>query len=384
MPKTPDIATYATASPLGAVCARFRISTGRLAELAGSSRTSVWRLLKNTAAVSQQRKLNAVLAKTLPAFLAAERDISPAELDELMTGLFDGEYEPMINQRIELTAAELKFFGLSADPFTRPPQTRDEVFISPEYREIIDRVTDAVHYQGFVSVIGPIGAGKSTLRALISDHVDSNPNLRLVWPEFFDMQNVSPAQIAEAILIEFNAPVPHSSVRRGNAVKQLLANLYKDGKRVAIAFDEAHRLNDSALSSLKNFLEMNSGGFQRYLGVIMFGQPVFEARLRDARFQELVERIVPLHMPDFGPSAEGYLRHRLALVGADADRLFDREALDLICGKAQTPLQLGNIANEAMRVSKSAFNNKQVVGSAISTRMFFENRVQGFKRRKAA
>src|SRR5690606_29936140 len=139
MPKTPDIATYATASPLGAVCARFRISTGRLAELAGSSRTSVWRLLKNTAAVSQQRKLNAVLAKTLPAFLAAERDISPAELDELMTGLFDGEYEPMINQRIELTAAELKFFGLSADPFTRPPQTRDEVFISPEYREIIDR-----------------------------------------------------------------------------------------------------------------------------------------------------------------------------------------------------------------------------------------------------
>lgn len=380
----PDNATYATASPLGALCSRFEISTTMLAELSSASRTAVWRLLQNTASTTQERKLHAVLAKTMPQFLVEQRGVSPAELDELLTGIFDGEYQPMINQRIELTAAELKFFGLSADPFTRPPQTREEVFISPEFREIIDRVVDALHYQSFVAVIGPIGAGKSTLRALISDQVDSNPNLRLVWPEFFDMQNVSPTQIAEAILMEFNAPVPRSSIRRGNAVKQLLANLYKDGKRIAIAFDEAHRLNDAALSSLKNFLEMNSGGFQRYLGVIMFGQPVFEARLRDARFQELVERIVPLQMPDFGSSAEGYLRHRVSLVGADADRLFDAEAIALICGQAETPLQLGNIAAEAMRVSKKHFNNKQVVGSAIRTRMFFENRTQAFKPRKAA
>src|SRR5690606_17211405 len=116
---------------------------------------------------------------------------------------------------------------------------------------------------------------------------------------------VSPSQIAEAILLEFNAKVPRSGVRKGTAVKNLLANLYKDGKRIALAFDEVHRLNDSALSSLKNFLEMNSGGFQRYLGVVMFGQPIFEARLRDAQFQELVERIVPLRMPEFSPAAEG-------------------------------------------------------------------------------
>lgn len=383
-PNQPDNATYGTASPLGAVCARFQISTAKLAELAGASRTSVWRLVQNTASSTQSRKLNAVLAKTMPRFLAEQHGLAPAQIDELMTGLFDGEYQPMINQRIELTAAELKFFGLSSDPFSRPPQHRDEVYVSPDMREVIDRVVDAVHYQGFVAVTGPIGSGKSTLRALISDQVDSNSNLRLVWPEFFDMKIVSPSQIAEAILLEFNAKVPRSSVRKGTAVKNLLANLYKDGKRVALAFDEVHRLNDSALSSLKNFLEMNSGGFQRYLGVVMFGQPIFEARLRDSQFQELVERIVPLRMPAFAPAAEGYLRHRLSLIGADADRLFDREAIDLICGQAETPLQLGNIAAEAMRVSKKHFNNKQVVGSAIRTRMFFENRTQAFKRRKAA
>jgi hypothetical protein len=81
-----------------------------------------------------------------------------------------------------------------------------------------------------------------------------------------------------------SAHCPGSAVRRGKAVRDLLARLYSDGTRVAIAFDEIHRLNDSALSSLKNFLEMSSGGFQRYLGVIMLGQPQFEARLRDHVF----------------------------------------------------------------------------------------------------
>lgn len=376
-------------SALGAFCAKYEISLAQLAKMCDYvSRSTVHRLLHNELAPDYRKKLIKTLSTTLPTFLL-KKGLSAAEIDQELIPILNGDYQPMISQRIELTPDECRWFGFKdregrpVDPFTNPPQSRDEVFISPALQHVIDRVIDAVRYQSFISVTGDIGSGKSTLRALIEDHVAENSNLHIVWPEFFDMKMVSPMQIAQQILDAFGAHCPGSAVRRGKAVRDLLARLYSDGERVAIAFDEIHRANDAALSSLKNFLEMSSGGFQRYLGVILLGQPQFEARLRDHKFRELVERIVPLRMPDFGESAAAYLDHRLRLAGVKTADVFDDDAVIMIAHQATTPLQLGNIANEALRISKRDFNNKKVIGAAIKTKMFFESRreTQAFRKR---
>jgi type II secretory pathway predicted ATPase ExeA len=381
---------YFTSSALGAFCGRHKISVRKLSEMLGgpgvAASSTVYRLLEGTLDARYEEQLKLKLADQLPDFLF-KKGYERAQIDQELLEIFEkGEYQPMISQRLELSPQAIAYFGFSEDPFCKPPEHRGDVFISPQLQQVIDRVVDAVRYQGFVSVTGEIGSGKSTLRALIEDHVDSQPNMRIVWPEFFDMRNVTPMQIAEAILEAFEATVPRAAVRRGKAVKDLLARLYKDGVRIAIAFDECHRLNDSALSSLKNFLEMSSGGFQRYLGVVLFGQPLFEGRLRDHRFRELLERVVPIHMPEFSEIAADYLRHRLALVGGDMDKLFDREAIEMICRQATTPLSLGNITNEALKISMESFDNKRVIGAAIKTKMFFENRKeqQAWRARKSA
>lgn len=376
-------------SPLAAFCSRHGITFAKLVKLCSRDgqlpgRTTCFRLVNNKAGKVIEDQLFDALAKNLPDFLFA-KGLDKAEIDQQMLEIFErGEYQPMVSQRLELSPEAQNFFGLSDDPFSKPPQSRSQVFISPALQKIIDRVIDAVRYQGFVCVTGEIGSGKSTIRALIEDHVAEHPNMRIVWPEFFDMGRVSPMQIAESILHAFDvARVPNSAVRRGKAVKDLLTRLYQDGVRVAVAFDECHRLNDSALSSLKNFLEMSSGGFQRYLGVVLFGQPVFEARLREYHFREIVERVVPLKMPDFTDAADEYLQHRLRIVGGDLEKLFDPEAVDLICRQATTPLALGNISNEALKISMESFGNSRVIGAAIKTKMFFENKQQSFSLRKA-
>lgn len=360
-----------------------------------SSRSTLHRLVHGKISEEMKAELHPKTIACVTRFLVA-RGLDRTEIDQQMLLAFEqGEYQPMISQRLELSPQAVKFFNLPKDPFTDPPRSRDEVFISPPLRQVIDRVIDAVTYQGFVSVIGPIGAGKSTMRALIEDRVDSETNLRIVWPEFFDMKYVSPMNIAESILVAFDTPVPSSSIKRGNAVKDLLARLYKNGTRVAIGIDEGHRLNDKALSSLKNFLEMNSGGFQRYLGVVIFAQPVLIARLREPLFQEIYERIVQVQMPPFQRAvdekgnvvsnvAAEYLEHRMKLIGRRVADYFDAEAIDLITSQAATPLALGNLANEALNLSLQHFENKKVIGSAIRTRMFFENRPQGFQKRGAA
>lgn len=376
---------------LGAFCAKHDVSLARLSKLCDyASRSTMHRLVHDDLAPDYRKKLIKTLAKSLPTFLLS-KGLSPAEVDQELFEILNGDYQPMISQRIELTPDECRWFGFKdredrpLDPFTNPPQAKEEVFVSPGLQHVIDRVIDAVRYQSFVSVTGDIGSGKSTLRALIEDHVAQDSNLHIVWPEFFDMKMVSPMQIAQSVLDHFQTHCPGSAVRRGKAVKDLLARLYENGDRVALGFDEIHRANDAALSSLKNFLEMSSGGFQRYLGVIMFGQPQFEARLRDHRFRELVERVVPLRMPDFAESAKDYLYHRLALAHTTLSDTFDKDAIEMICGQATTPLQLGNIANEALRIMKHDFKEKKVLGAAIKTKMYFEIRQpQAFKQRKAS
>jgi type II secretory pathway predicted ATPase ExeA len=349
------------------------ISLAEIGQLSGSSKSTAGRFLRGETDPSYTDELLRKLAHNLPHFLVA-RGMSAAEIDQKLLQVFTrGEYTPMITSRTILPPHVAKFFGFSEnlDPFSEAPKTKDEVFISKPLKERVDLVIDAIKYQKFVAIVGEIGSGKTVIRSLVDDEISRNETLRLIFPESFDMHAVSPGMIASAILDEFEAKVPRDAVKRATAVKRLLKRLYSEGIRVAIAFDECHRMNDTAISSFKNFLEMNSGGFQRYLGVILFGQPYFASRLRDHKFREIGERITVKEMPDFHEIAPAYLQHRLNLVGADITELFDAEALDLICRQSKTPLALGNITNTALIETCDFFQQKKVVGSAIATKMNF-------------
>ncbi len=367
-------------SPLAIFCVRHKISRTKLSALAGgdandASKSTMQRLLHNEINDAEYvARLRKVLAQNLPAYLF-NLGLSAAEIDHELLQIFDkGEYQPMTTQRTVLPKKVYEFFGLTGDPFAKSPESRAEVFFSPALKDIVDQIIDGIKYQGFKSISGDIGSGKTVLRSLVEDTVANSGNLRLIFPETFDMQRVTPANISRAILEEFESShIPNDAVSRAKKVKNVLAQAHKSGIRVAIAFDECHRMSDATISSLKNFLEMNSGGFQKYLGVILFGQPSFETRLSEPKFREIFERITQIKMPNFQESALSYLAHRLKIVSGDVAELFDREALELITRQSQTPLQLGNIVNTAFIISANDFSNKQVIGGAIKTKMFFSS-----------
>lgn len=362
-------------SPLDAFCQRYDISRRQLSDVAGgaekgASKSQIQRLIKGELEKDDTARLRRVLARNLPEFLLS-RGMTADTINNELTKIFDeGEYQPMITERIELNTAAQKWFGLSDDPFGINLSSVADVFISPELQEIFDRIIDAIKFQGFVAVTGDIGAGKTVLRAWLEEHLAENNNLKLIFPETFDMAKVSPASISRAILEQFDyGAIPVDAVSRAAAVKRLLAE--RKDLSVAIGFDECHRLNPTTLSSLKNFLEMKLG-FRRFLGVILFGQPSFETKLTQSR--EIKERLTVLKMPEFEHSAIPYLEHRLKLVGGSAENIFDQDALDIIAANAKTPLQLGNIANKAMFESmKSPYESKKVLGGIIRAKMSFAN-----------
>lgn len=376
---------------LAEFCKRHNISRAKLSEIAGGSaneatKSSIQRFLHDQIEDTEYNaRLRKVIAENLPDYLIS-MGLSSSEIDHELQQIFDkGEYQPMINQRKKLSPEVAKFFSLfdangkPTDPFSQPPRNRQEAFISPALKQIADSVIDAIKFQGFIYISGEIGAGKTVLRSLIEDMTLNDSSLHLVCPESSNMSKISSASIERLILSDFGVEkIPIDPAQRFRAVKKLLAGQFSSGVRVGISFDEVHRADKDTVSSFKNLLEMSSGGFQRYLGVILFGQPHFETRLTSLEekrdFREIYERLTVLKMPEFKDSALDYLTHRLKLVGANVNDLFDAEAIDLIVRQSKTPLQLGNIVNQALILSKETFKIGMVKGAAIKTKMHFSEK----------
>ena len=280
-----------------------------------------------------------------------DQGYSSTRIESDLEELFNFEERDMIVNRCLLTSDAVKFFGLKADPFDvdRVPGD-DEIFTDKHLDEVAARVRDAVLYKRFVCVVGAVGTGKTSMKIRIARELaQSRQKCHLIYPEFFDMNAINVGAIAGSILEEFEVKVPRDSTARVRRIKQQLTSLEKDDARVALVFDECHRLNEKVLVSLKNFWEMTNGGYSRLLGVVLFGQPKFvEATLRDSKFREIAERVQIVEMPSIEKSAKEYLTHKIAAAGGDINTLFEPKAVQRICSVAKTPLSLGNLANNSL------------------------------------
>lgn len=274
----------------------------------------------------------------------------------------------MIVNRCELTSTAIKFFNLKNDPFDvdRVPGD-EELFSNKDLDDIAARLRDAVLYKRFIALVGAVGTGKTSMKIRVTRELtESKQRIHLIYPEFFDMNAVNVGAIASTILEEFEVKVPQSSTARVRKIKQLLTSLESDDVRIALVFDECHRLNEKVLVSLKNFWEMTNGGYSRLLGVVLFGQPKFvESTLRDVKFREIAERVQILQIPDMEKSAEAYLTHKIAAAGGDIKELFDQKSIGRICAFAKTPLALGNLANTALMEAFTKYEEKKVTSQML-------------------
>ena len=107
---------------------------------------------------------------------------------------------------------------------------------------------------------------------------------------------------------------------------------------------------------------MGNGGFDRYLGVILFGQNSFEFILREHR--EIHERCQVVKMPLLNKNAGDYLSHRIQIAGGKMDKLFEPAAISRMAKLANTPQGLGNVANAAL-LEAFKLQSKRVVADFV-------------------
>lgn len=347
-------------------CSRHTISIRRLSMLCNGyanrfSRSQAHRFLTLAADDATVERMMPAIREGLTNFLT-KNGLSTDEVESELSSIFEPkEIATMIADRCTLTPDAIRFFNLTRDPFDvdRLP-LENELYKNEDLDRLTDRIIDAAQFQRFIAVIGQVGSGKTLLKIRVAHEIaERQLKIELIYPEFFDMSDVSVHGIANKLLVELGQTVPRNKEERVTKIRRTLAELHSDGTNVAIVLDEAHRLQDRVLSSLKNFWEMTNGRNSRLLAVVLFGQPAFvQQRLRDVTFKEVRQRVQIFDMPSFtAPTADrsidvdtaiSYIRHRIAVAGGDIDNLFERKAIERICLNASTPLALGNLTNGAL------------------------------------
>lgn len=320
---------------------------------AGVSKATAERICNSKITTEHASRIKPVVLEHLHSFLR-RRGLTPKEVTNQLKSISTGEeYKAVIIPTTNLSFAAQQFFGLRRDPFDiwkSDPRNASEAFTSPDLKRIADALEDAINFQGFTAVVGPVGSGKTQMKKRMVEMVArSNGRIRLLFPDFTEMRRVNSGAVVAYVLEKFDKQPRQRLVLALEQLRLHLEHLNEQGIRVALVFDEAHHLNDDEMRALKNFWELGTGGYQRFLAVLLFGQPLLKSRLDDYKFREIAERITVIDMPEMSTKyAQEYLAHRLRLSGGDVDKLYERKAIELLAAQAETPLALGNLANAAL------------------------------------
>jgi putative secretion ATPase (PEP-CTERM system associated) len=222
-----------------------------------------------------------------------------------------------------------QYYGLTDRPFQLTPDARFWFDSRTHKKAMAYLGYGLAQGEGFITVTGEIGAGKSTLVAhllatidrerlnavsLVSTQVEGDDMLRLAAIGM----GIATEGVAKAQLLD--------------RIEQRLIEEAGKGKRTLLIVDEAQTLPTSALEELRMLSNFTAQG-RALIQIFLLGQPEFQGRLAaDPGLEQLRQRIIATHHLDAmeANEVEPYLVHRLAVAGWDGRPAFDAAAYQAI------------------------------------------------------
>src|SRR6185503_6283034 len=215
-------------------------------------------------------------------------------------------------------------YGLTGQPFQLTPDARFWFDSRTHKKAMAYLGYGLAQGEGFITVTGEIGAGKSTLVAhlmanidrarlnaisLVSTQVEGDDMLRLVAQGL----GLATGSVEKSRLLD--------------AVEARLEEEARAGKRTLLIVDEAQNLPVSALEELRMLSNFQVGG-RALLQTVLLGQPEFRDKLAGAGLEQLRQRVIAGHHLDAmgADEVESYVRHRLTRVDWQGNPDFDAGA----------------------------------------------------------
>jgi general secretion pathway protein A len=254
------------------------------------------------------------------------------------------------------------FYGLREQPFRVTPDPR---FL---YRNpAIDEAVAALSYgiaqrKGFLSLVGEVGTGKTTLlRHLLDSVPPTTQTVFILYP------TVQFEEMLEHILHELGIPTDGA----GKFVKlqrlhEFLIEHTRAGGNAAILIDEAQDLDGRVLEELRLLSNLETGT-EKILQILLAGQPELERKLAQAELRQLRQRIaLHVRLRAFTPAeVAAYIRARLQRAGAQDGALFAPDALARIADVTAGIPRVVNVLCDAALVTGFAEGARQISRAII-------------------
>ena len=222
-----------------------------------------------------------------------------------------------------------EFYGFSEKPFELTPNPRF-LYLTRSHREALASMTHGIkNRNGFISVTGDVGTGKTTLIYSLLDHLDERVKTVLIFHT-----TITFSDLLKTILRQLNiASVKENRMDLLNQLTQYLLQMSSRNEMLAIIIDEAQDLPRKVMEDLQMFTNLGS----KVIKIVFVGQPELEDKLNSEDLKQLKQSI-EIRRQIRGLSEEEskkYIDHRLRLVGSSSSEIFSLKAISLICSYSQ-------------------------------------------------
>ena len=257
-----------------------------------------------------------------------------------------------------------KFFGFREKPFMLAPNTA-YLFLGKSHEEALAHLNYAVSEgEGFISLIGKRGVGKTTTCRAFIDRREANTAIAYIFkPE------ASPEELLKKINAEFSISADtDDSKELSDALNTFLMQRRVEGQKVVLFIDDAQNLKADALEQVRLLSNLESTR-EKLLQIVLVGEPELADMLGSRALRQLGQRvsvsctIQPLTYEE----TCAYIYHRMGIASLGALTHFEASALKRIYKFSGGIPRKINIACDKSLFSAYRANHSHITGEIAKT-----------------
>jgi general secretion pathway protein A len=220
------------------------------------------------------------------------------------------------------------FFGLQESPFRVNPDPR-YLYLTKEIEEALAGLMYGIKTRkGFVTLIGEVGTGKTTLVNRLLDWL----KLQQIRTAFIFNTRVNTTQLFEFVLAEFDIPCEsRSKSQQLLRLNHWLLERHEAGETVALIIDEAQNLTYPVMEEIRLLTNLETST-DKLLQIVLSGQQELDEKLKLPQLRQLRQRISVRckTSPLTTEQTHEYIAERLRIAGANGLPIFSPKAIDVI------------------------------------------------------
>jgi len=221
------------------------------------------------------------------------------------------------------------FFGFSQKPFDVTPDP-EFLYLSPGHRETLASLIYGIRERrGFITVIGEVGTGKTTLLHALLGRLNGTTSAAFVFNTTMTFD-----EMLTMVLLDLKLAKPDETLTKVERLRRLneaARQRLSKGGNVVLLVDEAQNLGRNEMENLRLLSNLETPK-HKLIQIVLSGQPELDAKLNQPELRQLAQRIAlkryitPLKKTE----TFEYVQHRLQIASYNGPPLFNDQAREMI------------------------------------------------------